>query len=229
MRYASFKVSCEVASRARIAAPYDADSTSVSHAVAASLCRAKSLAALRFTLAVMLSTMGLLGCTRTERKTGPAEVAGRFVIDHSPHVERDTILLDTATGQTWYESNVTDLTNEPMVWEPAHQLNTEADWKALRAEHPAKTDSASPSAENFLEAPASAGEPWKKYQHKPGPHSIPVPYDPWAVVNQGSTRKPEASGPSRWPGKRVIPPDTAYSADPMQGFQRVEPATKPPS
>lgn len=30
----------------------------------------------------------------------PAEV-GRYTVVHSPHVESDTILLDTATGDTW--------------------------------------------------------------------------------------------------------------------------------
>jgi hypothetical protein len=41
---------------------------------------------------------------------------GRYQIIHSPHLEKDTMLLDTATGQTW------QLTEDPQsgLW-----------WKAL--------------------------------------------------------------------------------------------------
>lgn len=27
--------------------------------------------------------------------------SGRYIIVHSPHVQRDTVLLDTLTGKTW--------------------------------------------------------------------------------------------------------------------------------
>jgi hypothetical protein len=63
---------------------------------------------------------------------------GRFVIVHSPEAEKDTILLDTATGRTWTRAEVTDLTDEPPVWDPMPQLNTPADLTALEANHPPK-------------------------------------------------------------------------------------------
>jgi hypothetical protein len=80
------------------------------------------------------------GCTKpTEVRTAPAVVVGRYVIVHSPQVERDVILLDTATGRTWYQASLTDLTDEPSVWLPEPQLNTDADWSALREAHPVKS------------------------------------------------------------------------------------------
>lgn len=49
-------------------------------------------------LAVCCITLVLAGCDR-----GKAEQAdiNRYTIVHSPHIERDTQLLDTATGDTW--------------------------------------------------------------------------------------------------------------------------------
>lgn len=51
----------------------------------------------------------------------PSEV-GRFVIVHSPHIQRDTVLLDTETGQTWILVQLTDVNDEPAEWEPMFRL-----------------------------------------------------------------------------------------------------------
>ena len=43
---------------------------------------------------------------------------GRFVIVHSPHLEADTVLLDTVTGDTWQETSPDGDTKKGVSWEP---------------------------------------------------------------------------------------------------------------
>lgn len=56
---------------------------------------------------LLLAPLTLGGCDQLSRNAarepngGSQAPAGRFVIVHSPHVRRDTMLLDTATGVTW--------------------------------------------------------------------------------------------------------------------------------
>ena len=57
----------------------------------------------------------------------PIPQVGRYVIVHSPQTEKDTMLLDTATGKTWEEIEYTDLNDSPTVWSPVPQVNTPAD------------------------------------------------------------------------------------------------------
>jgi hypothetical protein len=45
----------------------------------------------------------------------PPVVAGRYTIIHSPQVENDTMLLDTATGRTWRLENASA---GEVVWVP---------------------------------------------------------------------------------------------------------------
>jgi hypothetical protein len=71
----------------------------------------------------------------------PTDV-GRYAIIHSPHVENDTILLDTETGQTWRQVSVTDVKEDPYVWIPEPQMNTPSDFAALVAEHGTKGNQA---------------------------------------------------------------------------------------
>jgi hypothetical protein len=80
--------------------------------------------------------------------TPPAKVSevGRYVIVHSPQVERDTVLLDTVTGRTWGLVAETDLAGTPYAWVPQPQLNTQADYAALRQDYaPAPKGSKPPS------------------------------------------------------------------------------------
>jgi hypothetical protein len=58
---------------------------------------------------------------------------GRYVIVHSPHIERDTILLDTVTGRTWELESLTYLNDDPDAWEPVPQLNSQSDRDAIAA------------------------------------------------------------------------------------------------
>jgi hypothetical protein len=67
-----------------------------------------------------------------------AAPVGRYVIVHSPQAERDTILLDTATGRTWSRVQVTDVNDQPPAWDPMPQLNSTADLEALQKVHGAR-------------------------------------------------------------------------------------------
>lgn len=68
----------------------------------------------------------------------PQQQEGRFVIVHSPHARIDTMLLDTATGRTWELVRYTNLQDEPRVWVPVRQENTDADAIATVRAHPPK-------------------------------------------------------------------------------------------
>lgn len=67
----------------------------------------------------------------------PPEI-GRYVIVHSPHNQRDTVLLDTATGKTWQQVVFTDLENEPTGWEPLARTDNLEEITALRNAYPPK-------------------------------------------------------------------------------------------
>ncbi len=78
---------------------------------------------------------------------------GRYTIVHSPQVENDTILLDTATGQTWRQVEIADVKSNPVVWVPEPQMNGPADWAALAAEHGTKAKTAAnDSLQSILES-----------------------------------------------------------------------------
>jgi hypothetical protein len=70
----------------------------------------------------------------------PQKQEGRFVIVHSPFARADTMLIDTATGRTWELVKYTNLQDEPRVWIPVRQENTEADAIATVKAHPPKPD-----------------------------------------------------------------------------------------
>lgn len=61
----------------------------------------------------------------------PNSEVGRYTIIHSPHIEKDTMLLDTVTGQTWRLVVVTDSVGDPNAWEPVYRLDTLADYAKL--------------------------------------------------------------------------------------------------
>jgi hypothetical protein len=87
-------------------------------------------------LVLVLLAADILASCSPQAPPAPAQV-GRYIIAHSPQVERDTILLDTVTGQSWQEVSISDATNEPTVWVPVAQMNGPKDWAALYAAHPA--------------------------------------------------------------------------------------------
>ena len=60
---------------------------------------------------------------------------GRYVIVHSPQVERDTILLDTATGATWSRVSLADVKDEPSAWDPMPKTDDADAMAALKLDH----------------------------------------------------------------------------------------------
>ncbi len=98
---------------------------------------------MRSLLISAICVVGMVACTAPVQQTPiqpplkPSEI-GRYAIIHSSQVERDTILLDTVTGRTWSRVEVTDLQGDPPAWDAMPQLNTDADWTALRTNHPPK-------------------------------------------------------------------------------------------
>jgi hypothetical protein len=100
-------------------------------------------------LALLAICLGLSACWPDAPATPPAPPSGpqvgRFVIVHSSQVERDTILLDTATGKTWSRVEISDLRDDPVAWEPMPQLNSPKDYAAMVAGHPSKTDVSDPT------------------------------------------------------------------------------------
>ena len=51
-------------------------------------------------------------------QAGPVGGSGRYVIVHSPHIQRDTVLLDTVTGKTWQMQTDSSREGDPVVWTP---------------------------------------------------------------------------------------------------------------
>lgn len=74
----------------------------------------------------------------TLAQAGPVGAPGRFIIVHSPHVQRDTVLLDTATGKTWQLAQDTSLEGEPVYWEPMARTDNAAELQDLLRYHPKK-------------------------------------------------------------------------------------------
>lgn len=52
---------------------------------------------------------------------------GRYAIVFSPRVERDTFLLDTATGRVWQLTQYTFLEGEPSAWATLPRLDSDQD------------------------------------------------------------------------------------------------------
>ena len=98
--------------------------------------------------------MALCGCNPSKPAAGPiSPPLGRFVIVHSPHVERETQLLDTATGDTWALTSASDLNGEPYFWQAVPRINTDAEETAFYEKHGLKDD---PFAALVPKAPAAA-------------------------------------------------------------------------
>lgn len=53
--------------------------------------------------------------------------AARYQIVFSPRTERNTYLLDTATGRTWAQVTFTDLNGEPTVWVLVDRIDADSD------------------------------------------------------------------------------------------------------
>ena len=104
---------------------------------------------MRLWCAMMLTALGLSGCGHPQGTTSELTTIGRYVVVHSPHIESDTVLLDTATGRTWTLTELTYVNGEPVVWEPVKQMNTPADQTAVEAQYGKKPAAAVPATTNF--------------------------------------------------------------------------------
>ena len=98
---------------------------------------------LRFRCA-LAALIAVTACQHAFGATATEGGVGRYVIIHSPIVERDTMLLDTVTGRTWQLVEETDLNDGPLAWSPVPQLNTKEDMDALIKKHGFKPTSAAP-------------------------------------------------------------------------------------
>lgn len=77
---------------------------------------------MRYRLLSSLALLLLAGCnqvaprqSQTSGQDGPP--VGRFTIVHSPHIERDTMLLDTATGETWQLATKSKDEDSALTWQ----------------------------------------------------------------------------------------------------------------
>lgn len=61
----------------------------------------------------LLSILMLTGCDKL-----PISGAQRFQIVSNPNARVDTFLLDTQKGKVWRMTRITDLEDQPTVWEP---------------------------------------------------------------------------------------------------------------
>jgi len=65
----------------------------------------------------------------------PASEVGRYTIVHSPHIQSDTVLLDTVTGQTWQLVQAADLNGDPVIWQPMDRIDGPSDWAIVVAKY----------------------------------------------------------------------------------------------
>ncbi len=83
-------------------------------------------------------------------QAGPVGVPGRYVIVHSPHVQRDTVLLDTLTGKTWQLQRNSD--RDADVWVPLAREDNPVEMQAWLRDNPrpsaAQTSNAASSADD---------------------------------------------------------------------------------
>lgn len=79
---------------------------------------------------LLFAVLGLASCNQpfgthaaqpTQAGSQTSQV-GRWTIIHSPHVQRDTMLLDTVTGQTWLLVTLGEDQNSGFGWEPVAKL-----------------------------------------------------------------------------------------------------------
>lgn len=69
-----------------------------------------------------LSAMALQGCGRAEAQAQPL-ANQRYVIVNSPHAQRYTQLLDTATGRTWTLVQRADGAETSFAWEDTPRVS----------------------------------------------------------------------------------------------------------
>lgn len=69
---------------------------------------------------VGLSALALQGCSKAEAQQASTPANQRYVIVHSPHMQRDTQLLDTTTGRTW---QLVEDKDKNLVWQEVERFS----------------------------------------------------------------------------------------------------------
>lgn len=85
-------------------------------------------------VALSLSTSALA-------QAGPVGGSGRYVIVHSPHIQSDTVLLDTATGKTWVLRQDSSRQGDLVGWVPMARTDNEAEMQQFVRRYPDKPKS----------------------------------------------------------------------------------------
>lgn len=86
----------------------------------------------------VIGVFALFLSTVAPAQAGPVGAPGRYVIVHSPHIQSDTMLLDTATGKTWQLTKFVDRDGEPVAWEPVARTDNPAEMQQLMRDYPPK-------------------------------------------------------------------------------------------
>ena len=107
--------------------------------------------------AVLLLLVAICGCDQLKptkaaaqaqapsaQAPSPSPEVGRYTIVHSPHVQSDTMLLDTVTGQTWQLDQFRDLKGEPLAWERVRRLDSPDDYQAMVTAYGSKEKGTTP-------------------------------------------------------------------------------------
>lgn len=75
--------------------------------------------------------LSLVACNRAQPNNEPAKptaepvqsvAIGRYTIIHSPQVERDTMLIDTATGKTWQLVKTGKTDDDSLAWQEVNRI-----------------------------------------------------------------------------------------------------------
>ena len=70
----------------------------------------------------LLSMLMLAGCDKL-----PINGQQRFQIVSNPNARIDTFLLDTQKGKVWRMTRITDLEDQPTVWEPMEIIDPDGE------------------------------------------------------------------------------------------------------
>lgn len=73
-------------------------------------------------IASLLLLIALTGCDKLQ--TGDNK---RFQVIFNPNARIDTFLLDTQKGKVWQLTRITDVENQPLVWQPMEIIDVDGD------------------------------------------------------------------------------------------------------
>ncbi len=86
----------------------------------------------------ILALIALSLPTAAIAQAGPVGAPGRYVIVHSPHVQSDTVLLDTATGKTWQLTQDNSREGSPTAWAPMARIDNMGEMQQFVKDYPRK-------------------------------------------------------------------------------------------